>query len=226
MIKKLGLLTLGVAAVVAAADFWTKPVDSWTDKEVDAMISDSPWADRLAVETGQRGNIGNADDAKGAMQGNLTAPIVVVWRTAAPIRAALAKRGQKGTEAEPTVSVLLVSGFPGQFRADATDNAKLMAETVLKVKGKPDMHPTEIQLPAAAAPAGPPAGAPGGAKGGFGGGKGFGGGGNFDLIMVFPKNAGLTVDDKEVEFVTKVGKMNVRKKFKLKEMVFNGKLEM
>lgn len=228
MIKKLALLTLGVTAALWAADFWTKPAADWTEKEIDQMISDSPWADRMAVETGQRGNIGNADDAKGAMQGNLTTPIVVVWRTAAPIRQALGRRGQNSSETEPTASVLLVSGFPGMFRGDAADNAKLLADTTIKVKGKADIHPAEIQLPAGAAPAAKGGGAPGG-KGGFGGpggGKGFGGGGNFDLVMVFPKNAGLTVDDKEFEFVTKVGKMNIRKKFKLKDMVFNGKLEM
>ncbi len=227
MIKKLALLTLSVTASLWAADFWTKPSADWTDKEVEQMIGDSPWADRMAVETGQRGNIGNADDAKGAMQGNLTAPILVVWRTAAPIRQALARRGQPSSEAEPTASVLLLSGFPGMFRADAADNAKLIADTTIKVKGKADIHPAEIQMPAAAPPAAG-GGAPGGGKGGFGGpggGKGFGGG-NFDLIMVFPKNAGLSADDKEFEFVTKVGKMSIRKKFKLKDMVFNGKLEM
>ena len=229
MIKKLGLLTLGLTAALVAADFWTKPAADWTDKEIDTMILDSPWADRMAVETGQRGNIASADDSKGAMQGNLTAPIVIVWRTAAPIRQALARRGQPASETEPTASVLLLSGFPGQFRADAADNAKLIADTVIKVKGKPDIHPTEIQLPAGAAPGGAKGGgAPGGGKGGFGGpggGKGFGGG-TFDLVMVFPKTVGLTVDDKEFEFVTKVGKMNIRKKYKLKDMVFNGKLEM
>jgi hypothetical protein len=155
------------------------------------------------------------------MQGNLTTPIVLAWRTAMPVRQAIARRtGQPVSDTEPNASVLLASGFPGQFRADVADPAKLVADTVLKVKGKPDIHPTEAQIPAAAAPKGPPGGAPG-----FGGGKGFGGG-NFDIVFVFPKSAGLTVDDKEVEFVTKVGKMNIRKKFKLKDMVVNGKLEM
>ncbi len=227
MLTKLSLLSVGFAVALVAADFWTKPVADWTDKELETMLTDSPWADRLLVETGQRGNVGNAEDTKGPMQGNLTAPIVVAWRTARPIREAVARRSKApANEAEPTVSVLVASGFPAMFRGDATDAAKMLADTTLKVKGKADIHPTEVQLPAApAAPKGPPqGGAPGGGKGkGFGGG-GFGG--TFDLIFVFPKDAGLTVDDKEVELVTKVGKMNIRKKFKLKEMVFNGKLEM
>ena len=32
--------------------------------------------------------------------------------------------------------------------------------------------------------------------------------------------------DEEFEFTTKVGKMQIRKKFKLKDMMYNGKLEM
>ncbi|MEO5924020.1 MAG: hypothetical protein ABIR70_09355 [Bryobacteraceae bacterium] len=227
MLTKLSLLSVGLTVALVAADFWTKPVADWTDKEMDMMLSDSPWADRMAVETGQRGNVGNADDGKGPMQGNLTAPVVVVWRTALPIRQAVARRGNTPVGEEPTVSLLLASGFPAMFRADATDAAKLAADTVIKVKGKADIHPTEVQLPAAAAaPKGAPGG-PGGPGGGKGGGKGFGGGGGtFDLIFAFPKNAGLTLDDKEIEFITKVGKMNIRKKFKLKDMVVNGKLEM
>jgi hypothetical protein len=205
---------MAIAVALAAADFWSKPAADWTEKELEQMLSDSPWADRMAVETGQRGNVGNADDGKGPMQGNLTTPIVVAWRTALPIRQAIARRSNAPmNEAEPTVSVLLASLFPAQFRGEAADGAKLVADTVIKVKGKADIHPTEVQLPNAAP-------APGGGKG-----KG-GFGGTFDLIFVFPKNAGLTVDDKELEFVTKVGKMNIRKKFKLKDMVVNGKLEM
>ncbi len=247
MIKKLALLSLGLAAALIAADAWTKQPADWTDKDVEQVLSDSPWGDRMAVETGQRGNVGNADDGKGPMQGNLTAPILVMWRTALPVRLALAKRGQPNSETEPNVSILLMQGFPGMFRADAADTAKLIADTVLKVKGKADIHPTEIQLqaaggpgPAQAAPqqdaaAAPPAGGKGGARGGtislpsgpgFGGGKGFGGGAPFNLLVVFPKTAGLTADDKEFELVTKVGKMNVRKKFKLKDMTYNGKIEM
>jgi len=217
MISKLAFLSIGLTMALAAADFWTKPATEWNEKEVDQMLSDSPWADRMAVETGQRGNLSTAEDGKGPMQGNLTTPIVVAWRTALPIRQAIAKRsGAAANEADPTVSVLLVSGFPAQFRAETADMAKLIADTTIKVKGKADIHPTEIQIPAAA----PAAAAPGGGKG-----KGFGGA-PFDLLMAFPKSLGLTVDDKEIDFITKVGKMTVRKKFKLKDMVYNGKLEL
>src|SRR5262245_51804923 len=139
MLKKLAVLSLAGVAALIAADAWTKAAADWNDKDVEQILSDSPWADRMEVETGQRGNDGNADDTKGAIQGNLTAPIVVVWTTAMPIRQALAKRNKAPiNESEPQASVLVLNGFPGMFRQDASNAEKLTAETVVKVKGKPD----------------------------------------------------------------------------------------
>ena len=143
--------------------------------------------------------------------------------------------------------VLRLTGFPGQFRANAQDTAKLTADSVIKIKGKADLHPTEIQLSApqagrgapkqevaAAAEEAPAAPAGRGGRGGGGGGftppaGGFGGGRGFappfDVYLIFPKDFAVEAD-KEIEFSTKLGKMQIRKKFKLKDMMYNGKLEM
>jgi hypothetical protein len=66
----------------------------------------------------------------------------------------------------------------------------------------------------------------GGGGGGFGGG-GFGGrggvpGGSSRLVFAFPKSDPISLTDKEVELVTKVGQYTVKKKFRLKEMVIGG----
>lgn len=234
MITRLSVLALALALALIAADFWTKPYADWSEKELQQMINDSPWADRMQVETGQRGVIAKSDDGKPPVQGNLTVPITVIWQTALPVKLALyGKQADSNPQAkqlldrEETQHVLRLVGFPGNVRQAASDIEKLTAATVIKIKGKPDMHPAEIQL---SAPPAPPKGAPGGGPGGApGGGKGFGGpggfgGGNFDIYMAFPKT--ITLDDKEFEFQTKIGAMNIRKKFKLKDMVYNGKLEM
>jgi hypothetical protein len=42
----------------------------------------------------------------------------------------------------------------------------------------------------------------------------------------FPKSDAISADDKEVKFVCQMGPMKVERKFTLKEMVFNGKLEL
>jgi hypothetical protein len=47
-----------------------------------------------------------------------------------------------------------------------------------------------------------------------------------DVLFAFPRSMPFTVEDKEVEFDTKLGASVVKYKFKLKDMVVNGKLEM
>jgi hypothetical protein len=46
------------------------------------------------------------------------------------------------------------------------------------------------------------------------------------MSFVFPKTTAFTVEDKEMEFSSKFDKTAVKHKFKLKDMVFNGKVEM
>ena len=44
------------------------------------------------------------------------------------------------------------------------------------------------------------------------------------VAFLFPKASAITLDDKEVEFVSKVGRLEVKRKFKLKEMVLADKV--
>jgi hypothetical protein len=46
------------------------------------------------------------------------------------------------------------------------------------------------------------------------------------LVFLFPKTVPFSVDDKDVEFSTRLGPLVVRQKFHLKDMVFSGKLEL
>jgi hypothetical protein len=240
MMKNVWALLLVAAFCLYAADFWdSKPYTEWNEKEVLKFLEGSPWADRVNVRTGQKGVIATSEDGKGNIMGEIEVPVSLWWQSAVPIKQALARRqeligsptaanAKAIIERQEPYYVLYVGGLPGSLRAAAQDTEKLTAETSLKVKGKPDLKPKEIQTPGAAAPAakGGPAGggAPGGGKG-FGGGKGLGGG-NIDLYFLFPRDAALTAADKEAEFITKLGNITVRKKFKLSDMMFNGKFEM
>ncbi len=77
----------------------------------------------------------------------------------------------------------------------------LLAATTLSAKDKDAIMPVEVQY------SGP-------------------GRGSFDAHFVFPRSVMLTADDKEVDFTTKFGKTVVKAKFKLKDMVINGKLDL
>ena len=46
------------------------------------------------------------------------------------------------------------------------------------------------------------------------------------MYFLFPRSEAITLEDKEVEFVTKLGPLEIKRKFKLQDMVFAGKLEL
>jgi hypothetical protein len=78
--------------------------------------------------------------------------------------------------------------------------AAMKEQTTLTVKGKPEIHPADVGM-------GPP-------------------GQVMEIFFVFPKTTEFTLADKEVEFATHLGTIEVKHKFKLKDMVINGNLEL
>jgi hypothetical protein len=140
----------------------------------------------------------------------------VRWQTALPVSEALVKAqygaeavnspdAQKRLQPETKYYVIWVAGLPGSMRPQGADGTKaLLAATTLSAKDKDSIAPIEVQ---------------------FSGGAG-GRGGAVDAHFVFPRSVMLTADDKEVDFITKFGKSAVKAKFKLKDMVVNGKLDL
>ncbi len=47
-----------------------------------------------------------------------------------------------------------------------------------------------------------------------------------ELLVMFPRSQTITLEDKTVEFVTRLGRQKLKKGFKLKEMVYKGELEL
>ena len=46
------------------------------------------------------------------------------------------------------------------------------------------------------------------------------------VVFGFPRTDPIKLEDKDVEFVTKLGQIDIKKKFNLKDMVFHGQLEL
>jgi len=115
--------------------------------------------------------------------------------------------GQGGT-VDPAVQDLLsqnspgyvvaVTGVPGQF-GGLTPEA-LMAEARLERKGKSPIVPVQAQPQRA--------------------------GRGVAIVYFFPKDDAIVLEDKEVEFITKVGGVTIKKEFTLEDMVFNDQLEL
>jgi hypothetical protein len=243
MLKKLSTLLFLCALCMWAADFWTtKPFTDWNEKEVQKVLTASPWAETITVsvpsgaggagaggggKSGGRGGRGGgpqgdsvgADPGIDGGGGGLGAgggggvTVILLWQTATPVKQALIKR-QYGTEAATSpeakakldrvdqVYVLTLIGMPGSTLGAAQGNRKaaLLDSTMLTVSGKPPLKAVDVQVSS---------------------GRGTG-----NVSFLFPKTTTFTVEDKEMEFSSRFDNTAVKKKFKLKDMVFNGKVEM
>lgn len=257
--RKLVLAGIGCAACVWAADFWvSKSYTDWSTKDIQKLMSDSPWARRVDVPLnvrmpqgttqsegrggrtrgGTSGDIATADGGQasgpdltgtrsgpagaGAGLGNdgpqtQTMPVLLVWQTALPVKQALAKAkfgAEAATSAEAKVylqreepfMVLSVEGLPATAAqaGEGDHKAGLLMLTALSVKGKDPLKAEEVQfnqrdrLVDAA----------------------------FFFRRSEPGAAPFSVDDKELEFSTKFDKLSIKYRFKLKDMVYHGKLEL
>jgi len=211
------------SGALGAAGFWeTKPFREWSDKEARKMFEDSPWAALIAVPLPNRGPLPTPDStggrggggrgAGGGAEGFGPAPVrvrlTISWRSALPLKEATARQqaGEGGTippdtEAalarEEELYVVAIQGLPQQYTQSGPTRT---VDAFLHRNGKPD-------IPAARGASQP---TQGGAI----------------LFIGFPRTDPITLADGDVEFAVKIGALSVTKKFKLKDMVFHGRLEL
>lgn len=243
--KKILLLLPGVAISVWAADFWlSKPYTEWSERDIQKIETNSPWSKQVTLslsgnnagpDTGRakRGGNGSGGDLDSPMGGgggsgrNSTPPevgggvvpqrggdlsVIVSWRSALAFREAVAKDkfgaeaatsadAKKIIDTEPNSYLVMISGLPGRtVRGNDKIKDSLLQNTSLIVKGKNPIQASDVQT-----------------------------GGNEQravVVFVFPKTVPISVDDKDVEFSTKLGSIVVKQKFHLKDMMFNGKLDL
>lgn len=269
------LIASAAAAVplpLRAADPWAKPPAEWTEKDVQRILTDSPWSKSVSITLGggmpmggggrggRRGGggmSGGMPDASagaggdsgmgigrsgmGEGMGGSMAPSIqfqIRWQSAKPVKIAT-MHARMGAEAETSPQarefiereepdyVIAVIGPPmgpppgggarsGPGQRDAAPPAKgdvgsqerrgspdqwlagLKENAWLAWKEHEKLHPSSVVLP------------PGGQRN--------------VLIFHFPKDHPIELEDKEVEFCMRRGPFDVKKKFKLKEMVYEGKL--
>ncbi len=223
MKKTVGLLLLAALSLVAA-NFWQKPYMEWSDKDITKMMSDSPWVKSASVTLNFPGsNVApppmGGGGGRGGPQGDgfgggvPSFEIMAHFESALPMRQALVRRkfgaeadksadAQKVLSEEPKSYEIVLSGPLGGFVMGPPDavSQRLTEASSLSSAKSGAIKPSLIQV-----------GKPGR---------------TMDVLFVFPRDKVFTVDDQEVDFTTKLGTSNVKYKFKLKDMVVNGKLEM
>jgi hypothetical protein len=224
------------AVAYSSGEFWNdKPASEWSEKETERLLTKSPWAKQFSTEisfasmptrdgpgpgggtpggraggapTGGPGMGGPGVDggpgaASGGPGGGFRIKAVVRWESAAPIREA----SKRQFPSDPAGCYIIgVSGLMPRGdaagaqprRPNERGQTEALRETsVLQRKGKDSIVPVHIDEVAT----------------------------DNILLFYFPNDTDpISLDDKEVIFRTKLGPIEVKARFAVKEMRYQGKL--
>ncbi|MBI1357505.1 MAG: hypothetical protein GC160_24455 [Acidobacteria bacterium] len=238
------------AALLYAGSFWEgTDYSAWTSAQVEEILNDSPWAREGSVHASTGGGaigfpgggsttgggVGLPGSAGRRTPGGMSIPnggwgggwlvsryaqqqfdsgdkdVVVRWSSALPMRQAALRLLDGAPEAErrvaaeqlarqPDYYVISLTSLPAAGAWLAENPEKLRQACRLTRKGKPSIRAREIQIT-------PHPGAPG-------------------VILYFPRDEDISLDDKTVQFEMTPGEVDVEAKFKLKDMLYRGRLEL
>jgi len=159
---------------------------------------------------GGRGNRGGAGEDSSDMPRSESMNVIVRWQTALPVRQAMIKlkygseattspEAKKALESDDRIYAIAVIGVPPMVVRGTDDMKKaLMAQTVLSAKGKDELKAADVQ---------------------------FGKANNkIEAYFIFQRKVEFTADDKEIEFSTKFQSVSIRQRFRVKDMMYDGKL--
>ena len=215
------MLPFAAAPLLAspANEFWNdKAPENWTDEEVQQMLTKSPWAKEAAVSVfgGAGGSLTNRNGAMnrngvvtntGRQRANgspttsdptdLRYKAIVRWESALPIREALKT---KPAEALADYYILAVVGDLTLADPDADEAQRASRLEMMKEYTKLDRHGGPIPLA------------------------------NLELVKkegtLFYFSRAEPIKDGQVTFWTRLGPVEVKCKFSVKEMTYRGKLEL
>jgi hypothetical protein len=223
----MGLGLGGAAALSAwAKDFWNeKKAAEWTDDEIQQMLNKSPWAkDASIFDSAAHKGLSSAPRTAGASRrssGRTNAPgsatptagypanwkAIVRWESALPVREA--EKAAKSKDAEENYILSIVGDIPGvgvpsdddepSERKAKMDN--LIENTRLERRDDPlELQQVKIAAKTPLSPAG--------------------------TLFYFSRVLPIVPEDKQVTFFTKVGPLEVKCKFTLRDMLYRGNLEL
>ncbi len=240
------ILLAAFAAILNASNPWSKDSSQWSADDAERILTSSPWA-RVAratfdtpaddEEKGVPMPPGNqAGDSRGATDGKWdggvsknstgtvpTLPVTVQWDSALPmVKARQRASGNQGSDPSLTEEdlkkfyvITVIGVVPGanskrpaltaNGRPDSStpvDPEQILAgiktQSHLFFPSRPSVQPDEVKLDA---------------KTGA-------------LRFYFPRSSSIQLNDKEVLFSTHYGRLTVKQRFRLKDMLYKGELEL
>ena len=205
----------------APREFWNqqKPGD-WSPAEVKELLTKSPWAKDASID--DRGDVGllggprsgggrrgerPGTPASGSSSGpppKITWKAIVRWESALPVREAMKKSAL--TDVRDFYVLNLIGNLPSAIPTGGGANEEqalsyLKQSTVLQHKGD-EVHLDHV-MPVA--------------ENEFS---------QAGTLFYFSRMLALMPEDREATFLTKIGPLDVKCKFALKDMLYHGKLEL
>jgi hypothetical protein len=239
---------VGVLPLLGGESWQNQKYTEWDQKALEKLLGDSPWSKKVSVAMGGGGGMsrgggggrrggggggmggggmsaagggfGGDDGGAGGIGGGgggggrgvdtgggapvPTMTFLVRWMSALPIQQAFARRANREPGPPRSDGYLVgIFGLPGGMARRPPEQQEqfrkaLQASTFLKIKGREPMPPEAMEI---------------------------GGSEQMAAVMFkFSNKEPITLDDKEVEFVSRLGQLEVKCKFKTKDMMYDGKL--
>jgi hypothetical protein len=216
------------ALLLLAADSWRKkPYTAWDDKDIQKILNDSPWAREVGIIISGRGEearssspLAGAGGGSGGGSGGMggrgnagmegaaapTLSLVVRLVSALPVRQAM-MRALYGDKVGDSPGAAKVLSTPDNYyvvalaglRRPPGDVQAIKEKSALRVKGKEPFGPVQVQAE------------------------------NGMIVLFFPREGHpIAVEDGEVEVQVRLPSLAspIRRSFKLKDMLYDGKLEL
>jgi len=222
-------LCFASAVPLAAGDSWKNQDPSeWSVEQAEEVLTDSSWAKpiKAALNRGAREDEGRATGSPGGLRlpggigsigmggGDGGSPqgqrpemnAVLLWASALPVRQARLVKGIAEESAGPSTAeddshyVLELHGVSRHFaqRGQERVNEEFHATTTLNRKNKSPLSPEEVEVHTNVL--------------------------DLTVLFRFSKHDPIQLEDKEVEFQSSLGSLKIKRKFKLKSMVYQGHL--
>ncbi|HEV1286336.1 MAG TPA: hypothetical protein VNU44_13535 [Bryobacteraceae bacterium] len=215
-------LTGGFARAYAPKEFWNekRPLD-WTSEEIEQLLNKSPWAKEASVSYygGQNGPLSNtmpgarSRSSRNASSGTSPSAVspaawkaIVRWESALPVREAL--KAKPSPDVEKFYILNMVGDVPSVGATPDEDESQRLARfETLKQVTKLEHRGDAILLSRVAV-------APKSALSLAG------------TLFYFSRDLALRPKDNQAVFSTKLGPIDVKCKFALKDMMYQGNLEL
>ena len=227
--RRSALWALGLAGGVAAnpswafaGEFWDqKQPGDWTKEEIDRLMTKSPWAKEASIankaQTGPLNTTRTMPSRRGGVQGNPNGmsqipeftgkwQATVRWDSALPVREALKTKMSVALSENYIINVFGDVPSAAPNNDDSADERRTKFQ-ILQERTRLERKDEPIELKRVELGPATPFSSPGTL---------------FYFSRVFP----LTLDDKQVTFVTKIGPLELKCKFTLKDMLYRGNLEL